>query len=324
MSKRSPFQNKAERLTLENLEGVIQILGLIDSKGYFLKGNQIETKIIYDDIQRILDLIEQDSKTKDSTRRIQTAREIFNHASDRIKIGGSKSGTDFKCNQTNISSTQLKKEKIYQLFLTLYLALLSYKNIVQIDFLSQLIESEYPIDLLTCLTFAIKNSYPVRFQYESNRKKETLNIVNFIPVTIYHKDGHWLLVGWDDGAKSWNQYLIHSIQKLNFNDINSLKKSQIPKFNYNEFRKNSFGIAVMNRQKHYEIEIEVSSEEMKAVKKRRSEGTWKKNGQNWIWTIKTFDPSEVFDYVFKWNGLLKIIGPKDMVAKFREKVMKFL
>ncbi|MCB1190970.1 MAG: hypothetical protein H7A23_18835 [Leptospiraceae bacterium] len=43
-----------------------------------------------------------------------------------------------------------------------------------------------------------------------------------------------------------------------------------------------------------------------------------------IWKVYSYNENEVFDYVFRWDGLLKIVSPPKIVEKFQKKLKKFL
>jgi len=319
-----------EQIKFEKMEVILQILGFIEAKGaLFHKDNASLTR---EKIEDLLVSIGHPFKKKkngnleisDSRRQINNARSIFNRLSKNFIIDGDRSGTSFKNRRTGSSDlTGLKEDNAYQTLLVFYLSTLLYKGSIYLDILSQFLELERPLDFLTSIQFYIQKKLPISFDYRSDRNNKNLNVDTFVPVKIYFKDNHWFLVGWDFKVKNWNQYLLHSIKNLRPSS-KEIDLTKIKEFDIAEYRKYAFGSAVLNKPHKYKIEIEVPASHFNAVRKRRKEGTWDKTAEPYIWSVETFDVNEVFDYIFRWNGILKIKSPEKIKKQFQAKLRSFL
>jgi predicted DNA-binding transcriptional regulator YafY len=169
----------------------------------------------------------------------------------------------------------------------------------------------------------------ISFQYKSDRTELITDIQKYVPVKINFRDGHWLIIGWDMNENKWKQYLIHSLLdvKICYNSIQEndpLYFKELPDFDIAAFYSNSYGIAVLDDIEPVEIIIQVPSDKVLSVRKRRKEGIWENKGIYTHWIIRSINPDEVMDYVFKWNGILKIISPQEVVNKFQERLKIFL
>ncbi len=321
MIKEKNKVEQLEQIKFDQIEGILQILGLIETKGILFQrdNSNITQKTIEDFLEKL-----GSPDGKDNRRQIKNAQNIFNRLSKDFLIDGDRSGTNYKNRKTSeIAKKGLKEDKAYQTLVVIYLSLLLYQDSIHLDFLAQFLELENPIDFLTSIQYAIKNKHSISFEYRSDRNNRNSKIDPFLPVKIYFKDNHWFVVGWDEQYKSWNQYLIHSIKNLSLSTI-KIGKDKVKSFDFKTFRKNSFGTAILNNVPVTQIDIEVPSSFYNAVSKRRKEGKWNKTSEPYIWTVETYDKNEIFDYIFRWNGLLKIKSPNEMKQAFQEKLKKFL
>ncbi|MCP5494973.1 MAG: WYL domain-containing protein [Leptospiraceae bacterium] len=317
--KMSDIESDPQNLKLKHLLECFYILGIIESQGIYLTQNEKGIKLTYTNIVKLLDILFDDKqkKTPDYTRRIKTARSIFNSLSKDFIIKGRAQGVGFEKKISASSLAILKRDKAYTALLVIFLSLLYYKDSVYIDFFKQLLEQDYPIHFLTIVHNAIENKLPIRFEY-TNRKQETHEVDDFVPVKLRFKDGHWMLVGWDQPKGNWNQYMIHSIKELKV--YFKKPRFKIPEFKMEEYLKHSFGHAVLNDSEVFKIEIRVPLENSEAVQKRNQEGEWKINADHCIWTVYAYDPDEVINYVFRWNGCLEIISPESIRKKFLDRL----
>lgn len=321
MTKEKNKVDQLEQIKFDQIEGILQILGLIETRGIlFQKDNpNITQRTIEDFLEKL-----GSPDGKDNRRQIKNAQNIFNRLSKDFLIDGDRSGTNYKNRKTGeIATKGLREDKAYQTLVVIYLSLLLYQDSLHLDFLAQFLELEHPLDFLTSIQYAIKNKHSISFEYRSDRNNRNSTIDPFLPVKIYFKDNHWFVIGWDEHYKSWNQYLIHSIKNLSLSSI-KIEKEKTKKFDFKSFRKNSFGTAILNNVPVTQIDIEVPSSIYNAVFKRRKEGKWNKTSEPYIWTVETYDKNEIFDYIFRWNGLLKIKSPKEMKQAFQDKLKKFL
>lgn len=320
---------RLEQIKFENMEIILQVLGFIESKGgLFQKKNFKMTRENMDELLDILEPISKKGKKNlseisNKRRQMANALSLFNRLSNSFLIEGDKSGTHFK-NRRSGSTDQigLREDNAYQAFLVLYLSILLYKGSIYLDILAQFLELDHPIDFLTSIQYFITKKLPVSFSYQSDRNNRTLKVDGFVPIKIYFKDNHWFLVGWDVQYKNWNQYLLHSIKEIN----PSSKKVDMTgkEFSLSEFRTNAFGSAVLNKTKKHTIHISVPASRYNAVRKRRKEGTWDKSSDPYTWSVETFDVNEVSDYIFRWNGILKIKSPESIKKQFQTKLRSFL
>jgi hypothetical protein len=318
-SKTSKNQvDQLEKLKFEQIEIILRILGLVETKGKLF--NPKSNFITYEKIDELLETF-YEFKEQNKSRQIKNAFQIFNRLSKDFQVKGNRKGTSFI--SKNNSNKNLKSDKAYISLFVIYLGLLFYKEILHLDFFSQIMELEFPLDFLSTIQYAVEEKIPISFPYRSDRNNKNIFVEKFIPVKIYFKESHWYLVGWESRNQFWNQYLLHSIRNISILD-KSLASLPKEKFDLNEFRKNSFGATVLGNVPVSVIEIEVPEEHQVAVRKRRKEGTWENKGNKFIWKVNTYDPNEVFDYVIRWNGILKIVSPIDIKKKFKEKLKKLI
>lgn len=319
----SDTQSDPQNLKMKHLLECFYILGIIESKGLYLDREKNLPKLTYNNIAKLLDILFQETRqsTPDYTRRIKTARNIFNELSKDFAVKGDVRGIGFEKKISALSSAVLKHDKAYTTLLVMFLSLLYHKETVHIDFTKQLLEQEFPIHFLTVIHNAIRNRLPIHFLY-TNRKQETHEVEDFVPVKIRFKDGHWILVGWNEEKKAWNQYMIHSMQVLHVSF--GKPKTNTPKFNMEDYLKHSFGHAVLNDSEVHKIEIKVPFQNVEAVQKRNGEGKWERKEEHYVWTVYAYDPDEVINYVFRWNGCLEIISPESIRQRFLERLKNLL
>jgi hypothetical protein len=329
-TKKKNSVDKIEQITFEQIEIILQILGFIEARGVLFEKKNL--KVTREKIEDLFLSIDHPVKKKkdgnidipDRRRPITNAQKIFNRLSKGFCIEGDKSGTHFKNLKTGaVAKDELKADNAYQTLVVIYLSILLYQGTIYLDFLSQFLELSHPIDFLTSIQYYIKKKIPIAFDYRSDRNNRNQKIDPFVPVKIYFKDNHWFLVGWDLQYKNWNQYLLHSIKNLSPSS-KKIDMTNIKEFNMAEYRKYAFGSAVLNNRPVYKIEIEVPVSNYNAVIKRRKEGSWDKSSSPYIWTVETYDLNEVFDYIFRWNGILKIKSPKEIKQQFQAKLRGFL
>ncbi|HMV45730.1 MAG TPA: WYL domain-containing protein [Leptospiraceae bacterium] len=320
-----------EQIKFEQMETIFQIIGMIESKSALLeKSSKPMTR---EKMEEYLNQIEGTPKIKrknkedsypDKRRQIANVRKIFNRLSNKFHIEGNRLGTSFINLRTGSNNQKgLKEDNAYQTLLVIYLSLLLYKGTIHLDFLYQFLELEFPFDFLTSFQYSIHKKINISFHYRSDRNNHDFIVDPFLPVKIYFKDNHWFLVGWDLKYNSWNQYLIHSIKKLTLSS-KKLDLSKIPNFDFIEYRKSAFAGGVLNNSPIHTVEIEVPLDLYEAVRKRRREGNWEKKENFYIWKLQTYDLNEIFDYIFRWNGRLKIKSPDSVKKEFQTKIRSFL
>ncbi|MDX1957342.1 MAG: WYL domain-containing protein [Leptospiraceae bacterium] len=306
--KKKHFVDDLSNKSFKDLELFFQILGILEF--YNIERKQ---PVTYQQISEILDNLNPEKNLKDFNRQIQGTREIINKLLKNFSIKGSKKGLKFE-NVINSEVSKLKNDKGYQTIFLLYISFLLYKSEIELELLDQFLEQELPFSFLIHLSFSIKNSYSIDFDYHSDRRDETLHLEEFYPKKIYFKDNHWLLIGFDSNKNQFVQFLIHSISNLSLNQKRNLK---IPKFNFAKFRKDSFSLAVLFDTKPIHFEIYVPKRFVKSVQKRRKEGSWIHKSDHSIWKLVTYDSSEVFQYIFRWRGELRILSPSDSIKEFK-------
>ncbi|MCB1160569.1 MAG: WYL domain-containing protein, partial [Leptospiraceae bacterium] len=323
--------NDLLKRTLFQVLEEIKILGLIESGSRFFypekeeAENNTSAKEIEDILKTFHDTLEKD----DWGRTIKNAKRIINESGESLKIRGTRTGSFFSVyNRKKAKPEEIKEAGIYRLLSILTLAIINLKGNLDWDILNQLYIQDMPIAFLTFLDICIEKRMIVQFSYKKDRENRVIEIKDFVPVKIYAKDGHWVLIGWEINEKFFNQYLIHSIQAL------SAKKAsvneyyyypEIPEFSISEFYKNSFSLSTNSKIEPYEIHIAVPFENYLALRKRKKGmlGEWEKKSEYYLWKVKTYDKIEVFSYVFYWNGVLQIVGPEKIKQEFLEIFQKF-
>ena len=323
MKKKITYLSNPEDLSINKLFEVIEILGLFESSGkYFRTKSKVSDSISSLEIENILfELYEKDT---DWDRRIKTAKKIYNSKAKFSKVEGNKKGSFI-----NIAKgKELKEEPIYHALFIIGLSSLVLNNSLNLDFLNQFFQQEFPLSFLLFLYHSIKNKTILTLSYKSDRVETISYIKKVVPVKITYRDGHWILIGFSVDNNYFVQYMIHSIKSCNYYELDkdnqpTTYKKQIS-FNIKEFYQNSFGLSVLRDKDVYTIDILVPFEDKHKIQKRRSEGEWIKNTDNYIWKVKTQDPNEVFDYIFRWNGKLKILSPESMKQLFQNKIRNFL
>ena len=326
--KKKQIVDTPDELKLKHLEEAIAVIGIFESKGKYFPELTKKGNITNEIAEEILSYLQYHKNTKEDSndpyqRRVRTAKNIFNTYSENFRLEGNKSGTQFVF-QKEGRTAPLKRDAAYQSLAIIYLGLMAYRKTVDMDVLHQLFQQDFPLDLLTLLSYAIHSKYCLDFSYK-NRGVKTLQITEFVPVKLSFKDSHWFLIGWEASVSKWNSYLIHSIFYLKLtSEIGTRIKCKVPPFDMKKFREKSFGASALHDETAIEIRISVPSHLKLAVQKRRDEGIWEANGEHWIWKIYTSSISDLLDYVFKWSGDLKILSPESVRQEFKTKLKKVL
>ncbi|MCB1176240.1 MAG: WYL domain-containing protein, partial [Leptospiraceae bacterium] len=306
--------------TVNNLFEVLEILGLIENSGKYF-GNTNKEYISDEEIKDILSKIY--NHEKELTRRIKTAKKIYNSKAKYSKIEGNKKGSYINFAEGKI----LKEEPIYKALFVIGLSHLVLYDSLNLDFLNQFFQQEFPLSFLLFLNYSIKNKIILSMEYESDRTGTLSNIIETVPLKINYRDGHWVLISLDIKNNYPVQYKIHNIISINLftrNSKNPIIYDKEINFNLKDFYKNSFGLSSLRDREIIEIEIFVPFGFKEKIQKRRREGEWRSKGNDFIWKIRTQVPDEVFDYIFRWNGNLKILSPKSIKKQFQDKLKKFL
>ena len=285
MSKKKTYISNPEELSISRLFEVLEILALIESSGKYYTKQNTANFISSLEIENILSRLYENEA--DWKRRIKTAKKIYNSNAKYSKIDGSRKGSSFNFTKDKT----LKDEPIYRALFIIALSGLVLNNFLNLDFLNQFFQQEYPLSFLLFIQNSIKNKIILSFSYKSDRTKTVSLITKIVPVQLTFRDGHWILIVFNVEKEYFVQYLIHCIESCDFYklDENSSPlsfKKPIP-FNIKEFYQN-------------------------------------KSTDYYIWTIKTQDPNEVFDYIFKWNGKIKILAPENIKKLFLTKLKNFL
>ena len=322
MSKKNTYISNPEELSINRLFEVLEILALIESSGKYYKKQNVADSISSLEIENILSTLYENEL--DWKRRIKTAKKIYNSNAKYSKTDGTKRGSSFIFTKEKT----IKDEPIYQALFIIGLSGLVLNNYLNLNFLNQFFQQKYPLSFLLFIQNAIKNKIILSFSYKSDRSKIVSNISNIVPVQLTFRDGHWILIVLNIDKKYFVQYLIHCIESCEFYKLDEDDRPFIFKkpilFNIKEFYQNSFGISALRDREVFAIDIWVSTEDKQKIQKRRREGKWTKSTDYYIWTIKTQDPIEVFDYIFKWNGKIKILGPEKIKKLFQSKLKNFL
>lgn len=325
--KKKQIVDTPDELKLKHLEEAIAVIGIFESKGKYFpefgkKGN-ITNERVEDILTYLQDRKQKENLKEPHQRRIRTAKNIFNTYSENFRLEGNKSGTHFVFKKEG-KSIPLKRDAAYQSLAIIYLGLMAYRKTVDMDVLHQLFQQDFPLDLLTLISYAIHSKYCLDFSYK-NRGVKTFQINEFVPVKLSFKDSHWFLIGWEARLSKWNSYLIHSILNLKLtSDIGTRHKCKVPPFDMKKFREKSFSASALHNETAIEIRISVPSHLKLAIQKRRDEGIWETNGEHWIWKVYTSSITDLLDYVFKWSGDLKILSPESVRQEFKLKLNRVL
>lgn len=304
-------------LSLKSLKKAFSALGFIEFRGYC---EQNESKISRNDVMSFIDQFWLDSgnDSQDHRRQISNMKEVFEEFFLSHTLQGDRSGYKILANSDGSEWPEsFKTEPGYAVLCMAFIALLEKEQFLYIDMLDQLFFQNAPVGFLATACLAIRNNHPVSFFY-SNRSKQQAKVENLVPVKIVFRRGHWTLIGANESG-TVIQYMIHSIEKLT---VNTELRRPVPRFNAKDFFADSFEHAVLENHPVHSIEILVPAELVNAVQKRRTEGSWKDTGNGWLWTVHAFDPNEVFAYLTRWQGALRLKGPAEMVTKYREYLQK--
>lgn len=318
-------------ITLNSLKEILQVLGIIESKGfYFSKAFQEKPEKLVSS-SRLSNILSHfnthNGKEKmDWNRTIRNAKTLYNSLDKEFNIQGDSRGSYFvNLKNGDILPENLKTSTAYDFFLVFALAFLGMEKHLHWEFLHQLNAQKHPLALITFIGIAIEYKILLSIQYKKDRTHEEETYSEVVPGKIIYRDGHWILLLYNLKTRRWMQILLHSIVELKPN-LDNMKQFQsiqdIKEPDVNRFYKNSFSIAKLDGVTPEEILIKVPKQNYEAVKKRKKEGTWEKKDNYYLWKVKTYDPMEVFTYIFKWGGILEIIEPLSMRNRFREELLK--
>lgn len=317
--------------TLFQILQELKVIGLLESeaKYFYPEKNGKKQYTSSNEMMDILNTFHNGLTKDDWSRTIRNAKQIVNESHDRIKVKGSRAGSFFSINNcSKASATEVKQSLIYRLLTMLTLSVINLKGNLDWDLLSQLYIQDEPIAFLTFLDTCIENKMIVNFDYRKDRENRDITIHEFVPVQLYARDGHWVVIGWEIENKCFNQYLFHSIRNLqakkgSYNEY--YYYPEVPDFSIQQFYKNSFSLANFPKKEPYEIHISVPFENYVALRKRKKGmvGQWTQRENSYLWTVKTYDKMEVFSYVVNWNGILRIVGPEDIKKEFLATLTKF-
>ncbi|MCA9459875.1 MAG: WYL domain-containing protein [Nanoarchaeota archaeon] len=315
-------KKKSETLSLEGIYRVLEILGIYDSHGkYFQKE---KAQITGEGIKEILDLIhpEKLDKSEPYTRSIKNASKFIKEFNENLTIQKGKGLTLIE----EKDKRNKNQDPLYQTLMILFLGLGRYYNSIHLEVFQQLLTLENPLGLITFLSTAIQKKIIIQFSYSSGRKEEIAFMKNMLPLRINFREGHWVLICRDEKSNRDIQFLLHSMtdikSEIRDNQIQFSEKDNL--FQIENYYKNSFGLSVFIDEKPITINLRVENDIVNQVKKRRKEGEWKKGEDYTIWTVITYSEDEVFDYIFRWNGKIKILSPKSSKLNFEKKLRKFL
>lgn len=317
-----------EKHTLRVLYEMLDILGIIDSEGKYYQNLNNNKKLTQQKIEDILFDIQKTEDAKDRSRLIKDSKKLFNDISKYYRIFGSRAGTKIQKKEKLKNAPDKTKDPGYESILILLLGLLKFKENLHIDFLTQLQSQKDPLGMICFINYAIQEKASVELIYKSDRSGEISHLTGFVPVKFNYRHEHWFLIGWLEKEKIWLQYLFHSIQdiKMEYESGGDDKKinRKIPEFNIEKFYEKSFGQAVLSEKEAVQIHIKVPKEKKAAIERRRKEGSWHEKEDYYIWKVYTYNENEVFEYIFRWNGILKIESPKEVKERFQEKIKNFI
>lgn len=302
------------------LEDILQIIGMIESKGqhFNLDPNLSDKPITTYRIEELLNHFSSNEKF-DFGRTIRNAKKLFNLNVKGYQIQGDKQGTYIVKNADGSQNPKdFKEHPIYKTLVIFALAIATYKEQLEWEIFHQMFQQKNPLAFICFLIIAIEHKLLLEIDYFSDRKNKSENY-RVVPCKIIIRDGHWLLVVYNLEKKHWFQLLIHGIQKIQAVK-DSLKQfkvvEEIPKFDSKQFYKNTFSIAKLDDVEPIHYVIRVSKENKQAVVKRKGVGKWENHGDYWLWKVASYDKMEVFDYIFRWNGILELVEPKEARKEF--------
>jgi hypothetical protein len=325
----NPLENK-----FSGLKEILDVLGMIESGAIYFKPVKAlrEKKNLVSNtlLQDVLSRIDQSSKTEkiDWNRTIRNAKQSYNHNDKDYFIRGDKKGTRFVRTKDNLDfPNDLKHSVAYQTYIILQLALMNSRGSLHWDTLHQLLQADYPLAMISFLGVCIEQKIGVHFRYKKDRLQKINEYREIVPGKIIFRDGHWMLLGYENKTKSWKLFLLHSILDLS-PELDSLLQYRVfsnrPDVEPKDFFKNTFSIAVLDDVIPVEIQIKVPQEHVASIKKRRKEGKWEKKENFYLWKVTSYDPEEIFSYIFKWNGILSIYGPEELKEKFKTQLTNLL
>ena len=151
MSKKKTYISNPEELSISRLFEVLEILALIESSGKYYTKQNTANFISSLEIENILSRLYENEA--DWKRIIKTAKKIYNSNAKYSKIDGSRKGSSFNFTKDKT----LKDEPIYRALFIIALSGLVLNNFLNLDFLNQFFQQEYPFYFLL-LTFLSPHS----------------------------------------------------------------------------------------------------------------------------------------------------------------------
>ncbi|MCX7997489.1 MAG: WYL domain-containing protein [Leptospiraceae bacterium] len=313
-------ENHKEQNWFLKLEDILQVIGLIESKGKYFTANSENTDKAMT-TYRLEELLSHFSKTEKSDfgRTIRNAKKLFNSHVSGYMINGNKQGT-YIVRKSNGSQNleEFKEHPAYKTLVIFALAIATYKDQLEWNILHQLFQQKMPLAFICFLIVAIEFQMTLKIEYWSDRKQRNESYT-CVPCKIIVREGHWLLIIYDLQKKDWCQILIHSIETIEpLKD--SLKQfiiaQNLPKFDPKNFYKDTFTLAKFDDKEPITYVIRVPRENKRAVTKRKGVGKWENHGDYWLWKVASYDKMEVFDYIFRWEGILELVEPKEAREEF--------
>lgn len=312
-SNKKNIQENIYNLKLSVIDEIIEVLAFIDGKGKM----DLASLPASTNYKSITEFIKQGSNKniKDFSRRIKTAIQFIKSYDKNISVKSSRNGLYFE----NLDKDWKKKES-YQTLCLLCLISMAYNQELNLEIFDQLNNFNSPLLNLILWKRAIKSKVPLSITYFSDRRQVLDEYNIFIPQKLYFKDGHWRVIGFD--GMNFRSVPIHSIEKIQYS--NTPINTPIPEFKWEEIKSGMFGPGFQWDREPTEIKIFVPQNIKKAIQKRKPIGKWKTTKDGYFWLVNTYYPEEVYDYVFRWKGLIKIIEPEHIVEEFKTICKKFL
>ncbi len=318
---------KTENMTLEHLGEIVEILALIESHGSMLgekpTRETITAEAMNDLMLSIMATKRSDEKSKeDFGRQIRNAKDMFNKLRTSFEVKTSSDGYSFA---PVVADSTLKNDPAYDAMLLFALALLTLRGHANLDTYTQPKAQQFPLSFLLAIDYAICGRYSVAFDYTNRRRSE---VSGFVPSAITLRASHWYVIGFNTEKDKEMQYLIHSMEKLRIEkQKDGLPRAfpDAPRVDLGDFYAGVFGHAVLSgAMRVIRFELEVPNHLVSQVRKRRSEGTWADQGKHWVWTVDAYDPDEVFAYLLRWGGDIKIRSPESVRQDFAERLRGML
>jgi len=324
-----------DSLKLESLKTVLDIVGIVDGRGQLFSrvvgrkmGNSSGIpKDVIEDVLISMQDAEGRKETEDWKRQIDNARRIFTDLSKVHGLAGDRQGyAFFHKDSGSQAGAEIKHDPAYRTLLALTLSFLHMEGHASLDFLTQWMYLKHPLSHAVFLSYAMRAGLVIKFLYD-NRKEKPVEVPAFLPQRIVFRDNHWLLLGWECQNARYNQFMLHSIQDMEPAKSASGEcryEKSVEDVDLEKFYRYSFGHAVLEGVPSYDVTIYVPANLRAAIQKRRSQGTWHERDNGWHWKVTAFDLDEIFTYIFRWQGNLRILSPAEVVFKFQERCQRLL